>query len=67
MSGSLRRFTKLLLGALAVIALLEASALRHPSAMAGALHDSIRDSQRKVVKIYGAGGVSDEQVTGTSP
>jgi S1-C subfamily serine protease len=29
-----------------------------PSAIAASLHDTIRDAQRKVVKIYGAGGIS---------
>lgn len=57
MSGSIHRLAKLLVAALAVAALWESPALRHPSVMAGALHDSIRDSQRKVVKIYGAGGI----------
>lgn len=57
MSGTRRRYSKLL-AALAALWLPHALALTQPTAVAGSLHDSIRDAQRKVVKIYGAGGVS---------
>ena len=58
MSGTRRRYSKLLLAALTVVCLPSALTLPQLAATAGSLHDSIRDAQRKVVKIYGAGGVS---------
>jgi S1-C subfamily serine protease len=57
-SGTRRRTSKLLLAALAALCLPDALALTQSTAVAGSLHDSIREAQRKVVKIYGAGGVS---------
>src|SRR5688500_15009399 len=33
-------------------------AVAAPSARGASLHDTIRDAQRKVVKVYGAGGLS---------
>ena len=54
MSGTCRRSSKLLLAALVVVCLPSALTLPQPAATAGSLHDSIRDAQRKVVKIYGA-------------
>ncbi len=58
MSGTRRRYSKLLLVALAALCLPDALRLTQSTATAGSLHDSIRSAQRKVVKIYGAGGVS---------
>jgi S1-C subfamily serine protease len=57
-SGTRRRTSKLLLAALAALCLPDALALTQSTAVACSLHDSIREAQRKVVKIYGAGGVS---------
>jgi S1-C subfamily serine protease len=57
-SGTRRRYSKLLLAALATLYLPGTLAVTHSTAVAGSLHDSIREAQRKVVKIYGAGGVS---------
>jgi S1-C subfamily serine protease len=57
-SGTRRRYSKLLLAALATLCLPGKLTLTHSTAVAGSLHDSIREAQRKVVKIYGAGGVS---------
>ena len=58
MSGTRRRYSKLLLAALAALCLPDALTSTQSAAVAGSLHDSIREAQRKVVKIYGAGGVS---------
>ena len=58
MSGTRRRYSKLLLAALAILCLPSSLTLTRSTAVAGSLHDSIRSAQRKVVKIYGAGGVS---------
>ena len=58
MSGTRRRYSKLLLAALAILCLPSSLTLSRSTAVAGSLHDSIRNAQRKVVKIYGAGGVS---------
>jgi S1-C subfamily serine protease len=58
-SGTRRQYLKLLLiAALATLCLPGTLTVTHSIAVAGSLHDSIREAQRKVVKIYGAGGVS---------
>jgi S1-C subfamily serine protease len=57
-SGTRPRYSKLLLAALAALCLPDALMMTQSAAVAGSLHDSIREAQRKVVKIYGAGGVS---------
>lgn len=52
------RLLTLFLSALAVASFPMALTVMPPVAAARSLHDSIREAQRKVVKVYGAGGVS---------
>lgn len=58
MSRSLRNAVGAALGALVLLLEPAAGLLQSPQAHAGSLHDAIRGAQQKVVKIYGAGGVS---------
>lgn len=58
MSRSLRNAVGTALGALALLLEPAAATLHSPLAHAATLHDAIRGAQQKVVKIYGAGGVS---------
>jgi S1-C subfamily serine protease len=53
-----RRLRSMAFG-LGVVALAGVTALPPTHLRAASLHDTIRDAQRKVVKIYGAGGVSE--------